>query len=180
MRLILDNLDRVIAFVLGCAFTYGLVVWRKNMANGNHRSIRNFQWPKPNRAVIGWIVILGTLGLIGYQNVQVRDDMSELAQRSSDCDKEFRTALVTRSEVTASDLKLINNKVDAGAAWLGQLLQPPPDIAVFPDDSPERRQWAIGITGDYLNELARIRDAQAHNEEIRKQNPLLADPNCGR
>lgn len=159
--------EGLVAAVLGGIGTYGVMTWRLNMGKPGR-----LRFPQLRRQFWAWVIMFAALLYIGYQNQVVRNDMSRLVVANTACQEEFRAALAARSTATASDLKLVNDKIDAGARWLGQLLQPPAPIAALAPDSPERRQWAIGLTGDYLNGLNEIRLKQIGNDEVRRLNPL--------
>lgn len=170
-----------VAFAIGCIVTYGIMCWRLNMTHqdGSWKRDGKLKWPQLRKSFWAWVLIFAALLYIGYQNQQVRNDVVDLSRNTADCQKQFNSAIRAIADANVSDLKLINKKIDAGAVWLGTLLNPPPQIAALGDDTPERKQWAIGLTGDYLNELARIQTEQQKNDELRQKNPL-PQPTCGR
>lgn len=175
------TVEGLTAAAIGSILTYAIMCWRLNMTHsgGAWKRDGKFEWPKLRKQFWAWVIIFAALLYIGYQNQQVRNDVVDLSNQTAECQKQFTTALSAIAAANVSDLKLTNNKIDAGARWLGTLLNPPPDIAALGDDTPERKQWAIGLTGDYLNELARIQTEQKKNDEIRHDHPL-PQPTCGR
>lgn len=148
--------------------------WVMNKVDGKGRQV-----PKPTTKQVLYVLLAVAFAWTLYSTNDTQRAITAVQAREMQCYREFNQALKNRSEATTSDLDLINEKIDAGALWLNTLLNPPPDIADQPPNSEMRKQYAIGKTGDYLNELKRIKLEQIRNDEIRRLNPI-PEPNCGK
>jgi hypothetical protein len=95
------------------------------------------------------------------------------------CQQQLITAINARSQLAVQQNDLNVAQSDAESAWIGALLQPPPDIVILPQDNPERRAWSIRITDDYSRTLIDIKARRAANDKQRSDNPL-PEPNCGK
>lgn len=169
-----SDITSVVIGILLAVFAEPVYCWVMNKVDGKARKI-----PKPTAKQLMIALLAIAFVWTIYATNETQRAIKGVQDREMECYREFNQALRNRSEASTSDLKLIDAKVDAGALWLNTLLNPPPDIAALPPDNDERRQYGIGKTGDYLNQLKDIRLEQIRNDEIRRLNPI-PQPNCGK
>lgn len=169
-----SDITSVIVGILLAVFAEPVYCWVMNKVDGKAREI-----PKPTAKQVMYALLAIAFIWTLYSTNETQRAITQVQARELECYAEFNDVIKLRGDANTSDLDLIDSKIDAGSLWLNTLLNPPPEIAALPDQAPERKQYGLGKTGDYLNELKRIRLEQIRNDEIRRLNPL-PEANCGK
>ncbi len=168
-----------------------LVAWYQDrthpLPEGKHRQ------PAPISRV--WLAGIATFLVFGYILVQVNQTEESYRQLGRDvaaCQKAYNEVLSKRSAISQENDQLsieqreLLARVDtAESVWIGQLINPPADIAELELDDPRRQSWNLDVTRVYVQRAERlnamveeITERQRELDAQRSANPLPA-PTCG-
>lgn len=157
------------------------------LPNGKHHRPASI-----NRVWLAGIMTFVIVGYILFQVDQTEQSYRTLARNVAACQEEFNEALIKRAGIAAQndrisiDQRELLARVDtAEAEWVGQLINPPPDIAELALDDPARDAWNITVTRVYVERIDRLNsqvaDLAAQQRVLdaqRRDNPL-PEPTCG-
>jgi hypothetical protein len=113
---------------------------------------------------------------IGFSVYEVRENRLRTESLIS-CQQDINVAVSRWAQVNKANNDLSVRGDNAGALWIGTLLQPPPNIAALPMDSPQRRQFNIDVTVTWQKTLNAIADERRANDAELARNPI-PQPHC--
>lgn len=144
------------------------------------------------RTLVALAVVVWLLGstLIAVQSFKTDREVRDLTLGTRDCFRQLTTALTVNNQIRKQNDDLSMTQRDALAKtqtalykWLSVLLTPPADIAALPDQDQRRRDFNIGISRDFSDELVDsnrvIADAAATQVRLEASRVPLPELTCG-
>lgn len=122
----------------------------------------------PTARTIGalWFVVALVSGLVIHSSIQ-----------DANCAKQFRAALVARSNASEQADRLASQQDMAQLQWLDELAHPPSEVAN--DYGPARTEWLKGVTANAAARIQQLLDARAKVAQERADHPY-PEVTCGK
>lgn len=117
-----------------------------------------------------YFVVPLVIGIIAYTAIT--------NQQNADCVRQFQHALKARSQITIENDEISIQQRQLIYNWIHALVFPPPEIAQFEPNSPERNRWELELTIETDKKFSESMKKQKENDEQRRLTPY-PEPTCG-